>query len=78
MKVRNFRITRLMPIVHDLALHFHTLYLDWIVRDENKIADRLARLAAENSVYMKEERNKQPNGFKIEFSMQSLMGRVKW
>jgi len=78
MKVKNVRIARLKPIVHDLALHFHTMNLEWIVRDENKIADRLARLAAENSVQLKEERSEQPSGFKVEFSMQTLMGRVKW
>jgi hypothetical protein len=34
------------------------LNLDWIVRDENKIADKLARTGAENTVLMKEERKK--------------------
>lgn len=67
--MKNVRITRLMPIVHDLALHFQVLNLDWIVREENKIADKLARIGAENTVLMKEERKKQPNGFKVEFNL---------
>lgn len=48
------------------------------MRDDNKIADKLARLGAENSVLLKEERKKQPHGFKIEFNLQALMGRSRW
>jgi len=45
-KVKNIRFTRLMPIVHDLALHFEAMNLDWIEREENGIADMLAKTAA--------------------------------
>jgi len=34
-KVKNIRFTRLMPIIHDLALHFDTMFLDWIEREDN-------------------------------------------
>lgn len=77
-KVRNIRITKLIPIVHDLALHFEALNLDWIIRDQNKIADKLARMGAENTASVADERRKQPNGFKVEFNLNALMGRSRW
>jgi len=52
--------------------------LDWIKREENKIADKLARTGAENTALLPEERKKQPNGFKVEFNLQALMGRSRW
>ena len=31
-KVKNIRFTRMMPIIHDLALHFEVMNFDWIER----------------------------------------------
>ena len=49
-KVKNIRFTRMMPIIHDLALHFETMNFDWIERKQNLVADMLAKKAATMSV----------------------------
>ena len=35
-----------MPIVHDLALSFKRINLDWIPREENTVADAISKIAA--------------------------------
>ena len=44
--MKNIRLTKIMPIIHDLALHFDSLKLDWIEREWNGTADMLAKTAA--------------------------------
>jgi hypothetical protein len=36
-----------MPIIHDLALHFEQINLDWVSRDNNYLADKAAKMGAE-------------------------------
>lgn len=40
----------MMPIIHDLAMHFQSIEFDWITREENGSADALARNAAVDDV----------------------------
>jgi hypothetical protein len=47
----------MMPIIHDLALHFQSMNLDWIDRESNKIADILAKAAAFDSVGKLNDKN---------------------
>jgi len=64
----------MMPIIHDLALHFETMNFDWIERKQNLVADMLAKKAAAMSVGAKLD---QPDFFKVEFSLQKLMSTYK-
>lgn len=74
-KVKNIRITRLIPIVHDLALHFQTINLDWVPREQNAIADLLARKGAIENVGTRDENLKQPAHFAINFVLNKIMIR---
>ena len=55
-----------MPIVHDLALHFTRMNLDWIDREQNLIADKLARSAAIENVGATQQ---QPDLFSLIFTI---------
>lgn len=61
-KVKNIRFVALMPIVHDLCKHFQTVNLDWIDREQNMIADSLAKAASIDIVKYSGE---QPDFFKV-------------
>jgi ribonuclease HI len=52
-KVKNIRFTMMMPIIHDLALHFECMNFDWIDRAQNAAADNLAKKAASSYVGVK-------------------------
>jgi len=56
----------MMPIIHDLALHFEAMNFDWIERKQNLVADMLAKKAATSAVGAKPN---QPDFFKVEFSL---------
>jgi len=55
----------MMPIVHDLALHFERMNLDWIDKKQMQIANKLAHSAAEENVGATQE---QPDLFKLDFA----------
>lgn len=57
--------------VHALAFKFNTMYLDYIPRESNTIADALSREGSENMV----EITKQTHHFY--FKLESLMKNVK-
>ena len=40
----------MVPIVHDLIKHFESVNLDWIPREQNKIADKIASDAAKADI----------------------------
>ena len=40
----------MMPIIHDLAMHFECMNFDWIDRAQNQGADNLAKKAASSFV----------------------------
>lgn len=42
-KTKNVRLVELIKISHYLALKFDTIYMDWVGRDMNTIADQLSR-----------------------------------
>lgn len=63
--------------MHDLALHFETINLDWIPREQNGVADRLARQGAMHDVATKDEKAKQPAHFKVSFAINKLMERER-
>lgn len=46
MLVKNIRLTRFVPIVHDLAMHFEVMNIDWIERESNGVADLVAKSAS--------------------------------
>jgi ribonuclease HI len=46
MLVKNIRLTRFVPIVHDLAMHFEVMNIDWIEREQNGLADLVAKSSA--------------------------------
>ena len=48
--VKNIRFVSMMPIVHDLIKHFKQVQIEYISRDENKVADSLAKDAASKNV----------------------------
>ena len=62
--VRNARLVYVMPIVHDLIKHFKSVQLDWITRDQNSQADKVARDAAKSDIG---RTFKNPDLFKIKF-----------
>ena len=51
-------------MVHDLLKHFKSVGLDWIPREENVLADKVAKDAAK---YKVGRSRKQPDLFKIQF-----------
>ena len=55
----------MMPIIHDLALHFECMNFDWIDRAQNAAADNLAKKAASSYVGAK---SSQPDSFAVEFN----------
>jgi ribonuclease HI len=65
-KVKNIRFVKMMPIVHDLAMHFERMNLDWIDREQNNFADKLARSAAIESVGATQQ---QPDLFSLSFTI---------
>jgi len=60
----------MMPIVHDLIKHFKLMNLDWIEREFNTVADRLAKNGSMNQVGFKPSN---PDFFKLRFDMRSIM-----
>jgi ribonuclease HI len=48
--VKNIRFVSMMPIVHDLIKHFKQVQIEYINRNENKVADALAKDAASRNV----------------------------
>lgn len=69
MLVKNIRLTRFVPIVHDLAMHFEVMNIDWIERESNGVADLVAKSASQQLVMLDQEKKKQPDGFKVEFKV---------
>lgn len=54
----------MVPICHDLIKHFKSVQIDWIPREMNAFADKVARDAAKYNVGRSTE---QPDLFKIKF-----------
>jgi len=63
-KVKNVRITAIMPIVHDLIKHFRSVELEWVGRDNNTEADKYSKMGASQTISFDET---QPDFFKIFF-----------
>lgn len=59
----------MMPIIHDLAMHFECMNFDWIDRAQNQGADNLAKKAASSFVGAK---SNQPDSFAVEFNEKKL------
>ena len=59
-----------MPVIHDLALHFERINLDWISRENNKLADRVAKAAAEQVIGVTKGN---PDLFYLTFNMGSIL-----
>ena len=57
--------------VHALAFKFHSMGLDYIPRDQNTIADSLAKDASGNMVALTEQ------GFKFYFKLEKVMQNIK-
>ena len=64
--VRNVRLVYIVPIVHDLIKHFESVQINWIPRDMNSFADKVARDAAKFNVGRSDQ---QPDLFKIKFKV---------
>ena len=64
---KNFRLVELIKIVHALAFKFKSMGLDYIPREENSVADALAKEAAKTMVSL----TKKP--YKIEFRLETIM-----
>ena len=43
---KNVRLVELVKISHELAFKFKDLYLDWVERENNQIADLFSRYAS--------------------------------
>ena len=63
-KVKNQRLAELVSIMLDLKKHFRSFKIDWIRRELNAFADKVAKDAANNIVGRSAE---QPDLFKIKF-----------
>ena len=44
----------MVPIVHDLMEHFKSVELEWLGREENNIADAVAKAASTSKAIRKE------------------------
>jgi len=55
MRVKNIRLTQMMPIIHDLILHMESLELNWVRRELNSVADMFARNAAVRKIQSAKE-----------------------
>lgn len=47
MKTRNVRLVELIKLSHSLAFKYQYIYLSWIEREKNTIADKLSRYASQ-------------------------------
>jgi hypothetical protein len=54
-RVKNIRLTQVMPIVHDLIKHFNSIELNWVAREQNGVADAFARNSATHGQNWKEQ-----------------------
>ena len=60
MRVKNIRLTQMMPILHDLILHLESLELNWVRREMNSVADMFARNAAVRKIQTAKEQAENP------------------
>ena len=63
-KVKNERLIEMVTIIHDLTTYFTSYQINWIPRELNEFADKVAKDAANNTVGRSAE---QPDLFKIKF-----------
>ena len=47
MKTKNIRLVELIKISHALSFKYQYVYLNWIERDKNQLADKFARIASQ-------------------------------
>ena len=63
-KVKNVRLIKLITIVHSLAFRFQDMYVDWIERSQNSVADMFAKYACKPRLV-----SEQHDVFKVFFSL---------
>eukprot|EP00347_Sterkiella_histriomuscorum_P001154 403373121 len=71
-RTQNFRLIELIKIVHSLAFKFETMNLDYIEREQNKLADALARESSKNAITSTGPQ------FRVVFNMESLIQNVNF
>ena len=47
MKTRNVRLVELIKVAHALAFKYQFVYLSWIEREKNTVADQFAKYASQ-------------------------------